>query len=285
MTGVLAGLTAALAWTTASAIWRTLSSFGSALKLNSLKNALATLFFLPVLITLPWQEQQWQVWHLLFSGVVGIAIGDSFYLAALRRLGTRRTLTVEALGPVLANIGSVSLMGEALPVQAWIGACLVSVAVLIIANSSQSKTESEHNRSGLLFALCAVLSGLTGAFIARQVLIQGSLSPIQTAAVRLLGGWLALLPFSSFSVHFCRHQNLSAVVRILMATAIGTNLGIALQQLVFQKLPVGPGVTLMSTAPVMALAFARYEGDPLHRSGVIAALLAVIGVALTSLWS
>ena len=70
---------------------------------------------------------------------------------------------------------------------------------------------------------------------------------------------------------------------VVIATVLGTNLGIGLQQIVFQQLPVGPGVTLMSTAPVMALVAARFEGDPLQPRGIGAALLAVTGVAFTSL--
>ena len=53
--------------------------------------------------------------------------------------------------------------------------------------------------------------------------------------------------------------------------------------MVFQTLPVGQGVTLLSTAPVMALLLARLEGDRLQLSGVLAAVLAVAGVACTSL--
>ena len=44
-------------------------------------------------------------------------------------------------------------------------------------------------------------------------------------------------------------------------------------------MPVGPGVTLMSTAPVMALIAGRFEGDPIQPRGVLAAVLAVAGVA------
>ena len=111
MIGVMAALAAALAWTTASGLWRSLSDQGSALQLNALKNGLATLLFLPVLALLPWQDNAAAIAMLLLSGGVGIAAGDSFYLAALRRLGTRRTLTLEAVGPVLASLGSVMLMG------------------------------------------------------------------------------------------------------------------------------------------------------------------------------
>ena len=114
MAGLLAALGAAMAWTTASSLWRSVSSSGSALQLNTIKNGLATLLFLPVLLSLPWRANGQGVTLLLLSGVIGIAVGDSFYLAALRRLGTRRTLTVEAIGPVLGSIGSVLLMQDTL---------------------------------------------------------------------------------------------------------------------------------------------------------------------------
>ena len=45
----------------------------------------------------------------------------------------------------------------------------------------------------------------------------------------------------------------------------------------------GEGVTLMATAPVMALFLGRMEGDPIQLSGVAAAGLALAGVACTSL--
>ena len=283
MTGVLAALGAALAWTSASALWRSLSGIGPALQLNSLKNGLATLLFLPVLLSLAWQEHLVGSLLLLASGVIGIAAGDSFYLAALRRLGTRRTLTVEAIGPVLASLGTVTLTGESLTARAWIGAALVSAAVLLIAWPRNSDRDSSFNRNGLLCSLIAVICGLSGAFLARQVLVAGDFSPLESAAIRLLGGALALLPFSARAWQKLPSQPASINSRLVIATVLGTNLGIVLQQVVFQQLPVGPGVTLMSTAPVMALVAARFEGDPLQPRGIAAAVLAVAGVAFTCL--
>lgn len=71
-----------------------------------------------MLLALPWRDQPGAIALLLFSGVVGIAIGGSFYLAALRRLDTRRTLTVEALSPLVASAAGMGLMGERVSGQA-----------------------------------------------------------------------------------------------------------------------------------------------------------------------
>ena len=280
MTGQFAALGAALAWTLASGLWRSLSHQGSALALNAWKNGMASLIFLPVLVSLPWLDNRDAVPWLFLSGVVGIAAGDSFYLAALRRLGTRRTLTVEALGPVLASVGSVVLMGEALSPQAWVGAAMVTTAVVLVAGSS---VDLSRDRAGLALALMAVICGLEGAFLAREVLSTTALTPLQTASVRLCGGWLGLVPLLLHRAEAALPSIRARRGRVLLATLLGTNLGILLQQMVFQQMAVGPGVTLMSTAPVMALLIGRFEGDPIQPRGVAAALLAVAGVACTSL--
>ena len=282
MTGLAAALAAAMAWTGASALWRSLSGAGTALELNGLKNGLATILFLPVLITVPWKDQTSAVLLLLLSGVAGIAAGDSFYLGALRRLGTRRTLTVEATNPVLACIGGVLLMGDRVSTTDWLGAGVVALAVTLIAGHSRADEDVSRNASGIALALLSVICGLCGAFLAREVLISSTLSPLQTASIRLIGGWLGLLPILRRNV-VGRKLSQPVMVKVFLATVLGTNLGIALQQLVFSSMPVGQGVTLMSTAPVMALLVGHLEGDPIQPRGVLAALLAVTGVALISL--
>ena len=288
MTGVLAALGAAMAWTGASALWRSLSGRVTAIRLNAMKNGLASLLFLPVLLTLPHDTELQDVLLLLLSGLIGIAAGDSFYLGALRRLGTRRTLTVEASGPVLASIAGVLVMGDSLGVKNGSGALLVSSAVVLIAMQARETSRREQGAiaaelvPGLLLAFTAVICGLSGAFLARHVLISSDLAPLQTAAIRLLGGWLGLLPFLNgiwTQTRLTRREQWKLVV----ATVVGTNGGILLQQVVLQTMPVGEGVTLMATAPVMALFVGRMEGDPIQLSGVAAAGLALAGVACTSL--
>ena len=111
------------------------SAHATAVQLNGLKNGLATLLFLPVLLEVPWREQPMAVAALFVSGAIGIALGDSLYLAALRRIGTRRTLTLEATGPVLASLGSPLIQGDPLTVTDFAGALLVAAAVLMIARS------------------------------------------------------------------------------------------------------------------------------------------------------
>ena len=291
--GVLAGLAAALAWTLASSLWRSLSTSLTAIQLNGLKNWIACLILTPVLLGIPWFEQTGSCLILLSSGVVGIAIGDSFYLAALRRLGTRRTLTFEAVAPLAAGISGLIWMGERVSSLSWAGAVLVSASVLIVARQQPPDQTSFTDRRrttqllGATLALLSVVCGVGGAALSRGVLLSTSLTPLQSAAVRLLGGGLALLPWLR---HPAMLPGLSVptpaqprAIRVVAATLLGTNVGILLQQTALQRLPLAVAITLLSTAPVMALLVARHEGDKPQLAGHAASLLAVSGVALAML--
>jgi drug/metabolite transporter (DMT)-like permease len=70
---------------------------------------------------------------LALSGVLGIALGDSLYFSALRRLGTRRTLTIDAGGPAVAALGGMVWLAEVPALLQWIGLGLVTLALLLVA--------------------------------------------------------------------------------------------------------------------------------------------------------
>ncbi len=288
--GILAGLVAALTWTLASSLWRGLATSLNAIQLNGLKNAIACAALLPVLITLPWAGEVNNLMLLLISGGMGISLGDSFYLAALRRLGTRRTLTLESLAPVAAAAGGWLAMGERLSPQGWTGALLVTISVVLVALQQPPDATRIPDRSravqvqGLLLALFAVVCGVAGAAVSRTVLISSELTPLQSAACRLLGGLLLLLPWLRIRAGFPQPRpRRTRWPRVLAATLMGTVLGILLQQVVLQRLPLGIGITVLSTAPVMALLVAPAEGDHLKPSVLLASALAVTGVGLAVL--
>ena len=286
--GVIAGLVAALAWTLASSLWRGLSTSLTALELNGLKNAIACVLLLPVLLFLPWTNESQALLWLFISGGIGISLGDSFYLAALRRLGTRRTLTLESLAPLIAALGGLVVMGETITGQAWLGAAMVSLSVVIVARQSppDGTRDRAHNEQwhGIAFGLLAVLCGVSGAAVSRSVLISTDVTAWQSAATRLLGGLLLLMPWLRIRTLFPKprpkHRRWP---KVLLATLLGTNLGLVLQQVVLKQLPLGIGITVLSTAPVMALLVAAPEGDHPRVDGVCASLLAVSGIALAVL--
>jgi len=287
--GVLAALAAALCWTLSSALWRQLPTSLSAAQLNLLKNWLALLLLAPALLLRPWSPQAQAAplaWMLLgLSGVLGIALGDSLYFAALRRLGTRRTLTLDAGGPAVTALAGLVWLSEVPTAQHWFGLALITAALVLVALQQPAVAAAGvgppvGHRLGVLLALGALLAGSGGALLARAALRDGALDPLQAAAARLLVAGLVLLPLAR-RLPGWPPQPRPAQRRWplwLLATLLGTSAGIALQQTALQRLPGGTAVALLATAPLMALPLARLEGDHPGWRGVLAALLALGGI-------
>lgn len=240
-----AALTAALCWSLASLLWRRLPTALPAPQLNLLKNLLALLLQLPlVLAQFPallgtWSgdsvgETTGRLVLLAASGVLGIALGDSFHFAALRRLGTRRCLTLEAGGPALTTLAGLALLGEVPQAGQWLGVGFISLAVLLVARqrppsqgppaddqgpaASSLATAPQRSqppagptgrlppvpggptpaqsaeRLGLAFALASLVCGCAGVLLARAALLGGPLNPLQAASVRLGAACVVMAP-------------------------------------------------------------------------------------------
>ena len=275
--GALAGLGGALCWTLASSLWRRLPTALSAGQLNLLKNLLALLTLAPWLLR-PVPEMR-SLALLALSGVLGIAAGDSLYFAALRRLGTRRTLTLDAGGPaVTALLGLVSL-AEVPSLQQWLGVALITAALWVVA--VQRSPEGDRDRWGVLLALGALLCGSVGALLARAALRDTDIEPLAAAAWRLAAATVVLSPLlpGVWPRSVGPRPAGSRWPLAMAATLLGTTAGIALQQTALQRLPGAMAVALLATAPVMALPLAALEGDSPGWWGFGAAVLAVLGVS------
>ncbi|MEB3183664.1 MAG: DMT family transporter [Cyanobacteriota bacterium] len=288
-----AGLSAALCWTVASLLWRRLPTSLPAVQLNLLKNLLALALQLLFILALPWQASSRAVLLLAASGVLGIALGDSLFFAALRRLGTRRTLTIDAGGPAVTTLAGVAWLGEIPGARQLLGVALISLAVLLVARRPEPETGHPppgaappgcaDPRLGVALALGALASGSLGALLARAALLEGSLPPLQAASIRLAAASLALLPVLPGLPRRIRRLRVRDPrwPGLLLATLLGTSAGISLQQSALAGLPGGLAVSLLSTAPVMALPLAWwFEGDRPGWRGLLAAGCALAGVAL-----
>ena len=266
-------------------LWRRLPTSLGAGQLNLLKNLLAVGLQLPLVLGGPWQVSPHSLALLALSGIVGIALGDGLFFAALRRLGTRRTLTLDAGGPAVTALAGMALLGEVPGPEQWLGLALISLAVLLVVrrgSQGPAPLPGERPGIGVLLALGALVCGSAGALLSRAALTAGGPTPLQAATVRLAAASLVLLPLLPGLIA-PRRSPRPARARwpvLLTATLLGTSAGIVLQQTALAGLPGGLAVALLATAPVMALPLARLDGDRPGILGVIAALVALAGVSL-----
>ncbi len=285
MFGIISALGASFSWTYACFLWRQQTQHFSIIQLNILKNIIAFLIFSPVILTIDLQSDFKNILILLLSGVIGISIGDSFYILSLKSLGTRRTLTVEALSPIIATILGAIFLQEILSTKLWLGVTIVSISLIGVALQKPKENKKgiykSYNIKGFIFAFISIFCAVIAATLSRLVLKNSELNPFQTTEIRLLGSIIALTPFVRNNLNeSIRGLLFSQKVKLLYATILGTNIGILLQQNVFKILPIGLGWTLLSTSPVISLFFSRAEGEELNWKILILTVTTILGVAL-----
>ena len=286
MIGFFAAISAVLFWTFSCSIWRKESENLLPRQINIYKNVLASILFLPVVLTISWLSNMSSIFVLMISGIVGISIGDTLYINALKIIGTRKTLSFEALTPIIATTLGTWSIDEIYPQKVWVGSLLVSFSLLMIVrqNTFQKEEPRERNILGILCAFGSVLCAVLAALLSRVILIGSTLTPLQTTEIRLLSASIFLFLiykkdflnlFTNRSITKQNHSNL------IFSTLIGTNFGILFQQIVFKFLPIGIGWTLLSLSPVFALFISKREGEEINKLTIFYSFLSFIGVAIT----
>ncbi|WP_320667527.1 DMT family transporter [Prochlorococcus sp. MIT 1307] len=289
MTGIIAAISASFSWTIACFLWRSQTKYFSPTQINLIKTSLATLIFLPIIFSIDWLSDLKEIAVLFLSGVIGISLGDTFYIEALHRLGTRRTLTIEAFSPVIASLIGSLIIGDTLSNTALLGAFVVSFSLVLIANERLRKFDGFSpdyllNQQGYIYAFLSVFCAVIAAIISRLVLKSSDLSPLQSTEIRLIGALTILVPIVRVdSLSFIKEVSIQSKSKLVLATLLGTNIGIFLQQVVFKTLPIGIGWTLLSISPVISLFFAKFEGDNINNISILSAFLALLGVVIVLL--
>ena len=266
MIGILCAFGAATSWTYACFIWRSQTKKYNSIDINLTKNLIAFFIFIPAFSYLSSLAELKYFFILLISGIIGIGLGDTFYLKSLQTIGTRKTLSVETLSPLMAALSGEIFINENLTTKSWIGIVIASISLFIILKKGSDLKDGNPSYSGknkfkiFAFPLLSVLCAVIGGLFSRIVFLQSNLSPFLTTEIRLLGAIIFLITLKRFKINFfLKNIEKKEQKKFLLSIFLGTNTGILLQQIVFKTLPIGIGWALLSTSPVISLFFARNE--------------------------
>ena len=291
MIGIFSAIGAAISWTYACTIWREQTLFNKPLEINLIKNILAFLIFSPIFIFFDFTTDLKYIFFLILSGMIGIGLGDTFYLKSLKLIGTRKTLSIEALSPLLAGFVGGIFINEQLPLISWFGIIIASISLLLIIrkkslliNHESQFIPTNTNFSEFIYAFLSITCAVIAALISRIVLLESNLNAIQTTEIRLFGAIIFLILISKFKNDFSI-KNFRQIenVKFISSIILGTNLGIFLQQVVFQSLPLGIGWTLLSISPVISLFLINKEEGRISKHMIFTTLSLIFGLGLVTL--
>ena len=288
MIGIISAFGAAISWTYACFIWRSQTEKYKSIDINLVKNIIAFLIFLPAFINFSFLVDSKYILTLLLSGVIGIGLGDTFYIKSLQIIGTRKTLSIETLSPLLAALSGEIFINENLALRSYVGIVIISISLFILLRqrtnlvvNSLSTINEQNNLSIYVFPFLSVLCAVSGGLLSRIVFLESNLSPFQTTEIRLLGAIIFLITIKRFKINFfLKKLDDNDQKKFLLSIFCGTNLGILLQQIVFKTLPLGIGWTLLSISPVISLFFSSKEEGMITKGIIFFTSLLFLGLCL-----
>ncbi|OLQ90997.1 hypothetical protein BIY22_19055 [Vibrio panuliri] len=289
--GEISALSAAAVWAIATWIYSQFSHQFSALQLNIIKGCIASIMMalvLPIAVTIPSELSTHHLAILALSGIIGIAIGDSAYFAALKRIGANKTLLLESLAPPLSGILALVFIGSVLPLQSWFGVLITTIAVTFVILQPNADNSSQINWSGIGFGLLASVCQASGVVISHYALVAGDLPPLLGALIRLTVGVLAVVaiiifvenkPFSKILDNF-RQLTQKAFLTLLLAIFVGTFLALWLQQSALKYASPAVAQTIIATSPLFMLGICALKGERVTLKSLLGTLAAIGGISL-----
>jgi drug/metabolite transporter (DMT)-like permease len=229
---------------------------------------------------------------LAISGIIGIAIGDSAYFAALKRIGANKTLLLESLAPPLSGVLALMFLGAALTLQSWLGVVITTLAVTFVvfqpSNSVSDDSTNQAQWSGIGYGLVASVCQASGVVISHYALVAGDIPPLLGALIRLTIGVFAVMmiipfvenkPYSSIKRDLWEMTKLDKLW-LLSAIFVGTFLALWLQQIALKNANPAIAQTLIATSPVFILVIYALKGEKVSKQSLIGTLAAVGGISL-----
>ncbi|MFO0932855.1 MAG: DMT family transporter [Planctomycetota bacterium] len=292
-----AALASSVLWAGAGIVFRRMRGVVPPAALNFTKNGVATLCFVVTGLVftgraypshVPLAAQGW----LALSGLVGLAVCDTFLLRAMMEIGPRRATLLMLTAPVLVFVGALfppfSQTGALHEPRTLVGAALALGGVALTAfEAPDLAVDPARARRGVIDGLVAGVLQAAGVLLARLGL-EGGAAPQDAAMLRLVAGTAGLVlgavAFGRVTT-WARALATPGTLRTVAAAAFfGTFLGILLNQCgLAWSAHTGVVSTLNALAPVWLIPMSRvFLGEHHGRLAWLSTVVALAGVALLS---
>ncbi len=185
-------LLSACSWALGAILWRRLGERLSSYGMNLAKTAIGALFLGIVLLAAGSEPiGARSIAYLALSGIVGIAIGDTFFFLSLMELGPRRASLMGALNPVAIAVAAAAFLGERPTPLAWAGIVAASLGVgWVLWERASTGGGRESTSLGVRYGLLSVLCTAGGVLLAKVGV--ASAPTVHAAWIRLLAGSVGL---------------------------------------------------------------------------------------------
>lgn len=281
----LVALVSAATWALGDILWRKIGEEISPISMNLSKVIIGSLYLAVVLLVIGREPVNMRAFFFLgISGIIGIAIGDTFFFMSLMQLGPRLISLMGTLIPVFMALSAVIFLGERPSFLVWVGIFLTVSGVAWVLWKRMPQNKIIKNKSlGFKYCLVAIICTVAGVLFAKIGV--KSVPTIQATFIRIFWGAIGLIlwgclnhQLKSWLSPFRNPRLLKKVSFVVFIVVFG---GFWLSLLALKYIDVSIAMTLNSTTPLFILPMvAIMLKEKISIRAVLGAAVAVIGVAL-----
>jgi len=294
--GEIAGLATAVCWSFTSIFFTVSGARIGSVNVNRLRLLFA---FILLSITnfvftgsLTVFDAGYERWFWLgSSGIVGFVLGDAMLFEAFIVVGTRISMLLMSLVPIMSALFAWIFLGETLDIVE-ISAIVLTVGGIawVVADKNRDKTWVKGKKLfwgislgiggalGQTFGLILSKKGLEGGYPA----LSGNLIRVSVGVIVI---WLITVVRGNAPKAFRSLKDKKAFGALTMGATFGPFIGVWLSLVAIKYARIGIASTLMATVPILLIPLTHWIfKDKVTIGSVIGTVIAIAGVALL-IWS
>ena len=284
--GTLASLFSAASWALGSVLFFKIGNRVSPFGIN-LCRGIVGLFFLgiPLCFAGPPSFDLHSFIILGLSGLLGIAVGDTFFFKTLLNLGPRLTALTGAIVPVVITLSAMFVLKEHPNACVWTGIVLTAGGVgWVLWEKSPSEGAVIKNKVvGITYGLIFIAASTAAAVLAKIGV--RTVSPLTATFIRILWGVVGLLMWGALSRRIIKDmapfKDFILFKNFVFIVMIGVYGGFWLFLVSLKYIDVAIASSLNSTSALFVLPMAAIiTKEPVSWRAVVGTLLAVLGIML-----
>ena len=293
--GELAALSTAFLWSFTSLFFTSASRRIGAYWVNKFRILFASVLLATTLLIatghlFPAGAESKSYYYLILSGIIGLSIGDWFLFRAFVTIGTRLTLLIFSVSPILTALVAWGMLGETLSAMAILGIVVtISGVAWVSAERSANGVESKpSDRRKRWLGISLAIGGATGqaiGLVLAKIGMGQTILPLQATFIRMISAAIAIWLFGFLRGDTkevaAKFRNRRAILLALGGSVCGPFLGVWLSLVSIKYTETGIAAAIMAIVPVMVIPLViLFYKEKVSWRAVIGAVIAVGGVFL-----
>ncbi len=286
--GELSALLTACFWSGSALVFASATKRAGSFDVNITRLILATVYLvlLIVVFQLNVHLSGSQILNLAISGVIGLALGDTFLFRAFQEIGARVTMLIMSLAPAIAALLAYFVLDETIPMMGITGIAITVAGIGIVVLDRRTEQSTIITTLGLTLALLAAVGQGAGLVFAKMAFQEGDVNGFVATAIRIVASLVVLLPVAMMTKRYASPWKLfrddrTAFKLTALGSVLGPFLGISFSLFAIEHTKVGIAATIMAIVPILMLPLVRYiYKERLTWRAIVGAVVAVAGVGV-----